>query len=81
MHDYGGLDAASLEVAADFAIDGVAAGQNLASKFRPVGTGTWEFKLAEPIRIQRGVIKVSVKDRQGNTTRINRTFFAGQQRD
>src|SRR5262249_11367034 len=34
MHDYDtGLDMNSFEVTADFALDGVAAGQNLASKF------------------------------------------------
>jgi hypothetical protein len=78
MYDYGGLDERSLEVIANFAIDGVAAGQNLASKFKSTATGVWELSLSEPIRVSRGVIKVSVKDRQGNVTRIERTFSAGQ---
>ena len=35
MHDYDtGLDAESFAVVADFAVDGVAGGQNLAAKFK-----------------------------------------------
>ena len=35
MHDYGtGLDLSSFEVVADFAVDGVPAGENLAAKFK-----------------------------------------------
>ena len=74
MYDYRGLDASSLEVIADFAINGVAAGENLASKFQSTGDGIWELKLTEPLQMARGVLKVSVKDRQGNMTRIERTF-------
>jgi hypothetical protein len=77
MYDYGGLDEKSLEVVADFAIHGVAAGQNLASKFQPVGQGILELKLTEPLATKRAVLKVSVKDRQGNVTRIERTFSTG----
>jgi hypothetical protein len=37
MHDYySGLDLKSFRVTADFALDGVAAGQDLAGQFRPV---------------------------------------------
>ena len=36
MHDYyTGLDMDSFRVTADFAVDGAAAGENLAAKFRP----------------------------------------------
>jgi hypothetical protein len=77
MYDYGsGLDMANFEVTADFALDGVPAGQNLSSKFKSVSTGVFELKLSAPIRIERGKLVVSVKDRQGNTTRIERTFSA-----
>jgi len=76
MHDhYSGLDADSFTVTADFPVDGVPAGQNLATKFRPASQGVWELKLTAPItELPRGGLTVSVKDRQGNTTRIERTF-------
>jgi hypothetical protein len=76
-HDYGGLDADSLEVVADFAADGVAAGENLAAKFDRLDPWVWELKLKTPLRVERGKLTVSVKDRQGNLTRIERTFSAG----
>jgi hypothetical protein len=77
MHDSGsGLDLASFEVVADFAVNGVPAGQNLAPKFQAAGTGIHELKLSEPLTVKRGKLTVSVKDRQGNVTRIERTFSA-----
>jgi hypothetical protein len=76
MHDYyTGLDMDSFQVVADFALDGIAAGKNLATKFRPVSQGVWELKLSRPIiDLPKGKVMVSVKDRQGNVTRIERTF-------
>jgi hypothetical protein len=76
MHDYGsGLDKDSFRVVADFEVDGVAAGENLAAKFQSKSAGVWELKLDRPItRLERGRMEVSVKDRQGNLTRIERTF-------
>jgi hypothetical protein len=78
MHDYGsGLDMSSFEVIADFALDGVAAGQNLAAKFQAITPGVWEMTLSRPLtELSRGTLTVSVKDRQGNTTRIERTLSA-----
>ncbi|HWG47670.1 MAG TPA: hypothetical protein VN688_33205 [Gemmataceae bacterium] len=62
-------------VVAGFPIDGMAAAENLASKFRSVTDGVWELKLAAPIRqLPRGKLIVSVKDRQGNISRLERTF-------
>jgi hypothetical protein len=80
MHDYdSGLDAASLEVRADFALDGIPSGENLAAKFKAKGGGVWELKLATPIEtLPKGKLSVAVKDRQGNTTRIERTFSVGK---
>ena len=51
MHDYDtGLDVDSFQVVADFAVDGVAAGENLATKFKAeVATACWELKLAKPL--------------------------------
>ncbi|MFO0864909.1 MAG: hypothetical protein U0744_09695 [Gemmataceae bacterium] len=73
MHDTEtGLDMASFDVVADFAIDGIAAGQNLASKFQAKSSGVWEYRLTTPIAEPRGMISVSIKDRQGNITRVER---------
>jgi hypothetical protein len=76
MHDYGtGLDAESFQVVADFPIGGVEKGTNLASKFKATSPGVWELKLAEPITdLPKGTLTVSVKDRQGNISRVERTF-------
>jgi hypothetical protein len=76
MHDYDtGLDPDSFHVTADFALDGTAAGQDLASRFKPKGDGIWEWKLTRPVTgLPKGKLTVSVKDRQGNVTRIERTF-------
>jgi hypothetical protein len=78
MHDYGsGLDPASLSVVADFAADGVPAGQNPAARFNATAPGVLEWKPATPLSIKKGKLTVSVKDRQGNLTRIERTFSSG----
>ncbi len=76
MHDYyTGLDLASFQVVADFPIDGVAAGENLAARFREKNQGVWEMVLKKPItELKKGKLTVLVKDRQGNTSRIDRTF-------
>jgi len=50
MWDYDtGLNLDSFEVKADFALDGVAAGDILASKFKPTTRGVWEWKLDKPV--------------------------------
>ncbi len=79
MSDYGaGLDETSFTVTADFALDGSKPGENLAAKFRPVADGVWEWKLARPVtRLEEGTFRVSVKDRQGNTSTIARRFSVG----
>ena len=76
MHDYySGLDLSSFEVKADFPVDGVPAGENLASKFKPLSMGVWELKLEKPLAdISKGKLIVSVKDKQGNMSKIERTF-------
>jgi hypothetical protein len=80
MHDcYSGLDLKSFRVVADLAIDATAAGENLADRFLPLSRGVWELKLARPVtHLARGKIDVLVKDRQGNVTRIERTFSVGK---
>jgi hypothetical protein len=79
MHDYdSGLDAKSFKVSADFAVDGVPAGEDLAPRFRARSEGVWELRLARPIeRLARGTLVVSVRDREGNVTRVERTFSVG----
>jgi len=79
MHDYGtGIDAKSFTVSADFTIDGIPAGQNLAAKFRPATQGVWEYRLQQPIaKLERGKLTVAVADGQGNVTRVERRFEVG----
>ena len=56
-------------------IDGVAAGQNLASRFKKKSQGTWELRLAKPLgELSKGKLTVSVKNRQENVSRIERSF-------
>jgi hypothetical protein len=76
MHDYNsGLDLASFRVVADFPLDGVPAGDNLASRFRALDGNRWELRLKQPLAdLPRGRVTVSVQDRQGNVSRIERTF-------
>ncbi len=77
LHDTGtGLDTASLSVVADVAVNGVAAGENLAKQFKLASPGVWELKLTKPVAsLPKGTLTVSVKDKQGNVTLADRTFF------
>lgn len=76
MHDYySGLDLQTFAVSADFAVDGAPAGANLAPKFRETTQGVWELRLAVPIgNLAHGKLTVTVRDRQGNEARVERTF-------
>jgi hypothetical protein len=76
MHDYySGVDLDSFSVVADFPLDGLPAGKNLAKKFRALPDSRWELTLARPITdLAKGKLTVCVKDRQGNASRIERTF-------
>jgi hypothetical protein len=75
-HDYyTGLDRATFEVTADFQIDDIPAGENLVSRFREKSQGVWELRLKEPItRLATGNLFVSIRDREGNVTRLERTI-------
>jgi hypothetical protein len=76
---YSGLDDKSLSIVADFAIDGIPAGRELASHFAPASDGVWQWKLAAPVpAMPKGMLRVSVKDKAGNVTRIERTFSIPQ---
>jgi len=72
---YSGLDMDTLHVTADFTVNRTPAGEDLGSQFQPIGAGVFELKLNQPVTSPgERSISVSIKDRQGNTTRIDRTF-------
>lgn len=79
MHDYySGLDERSISVTADFAVDDVPAGKNLAERMKPLSQGVWEVEFATPIeKLDRGTITVLARDRRGNQTKLARTFSVG----
>jgi hypothetical protein len=79
VHDYdSGLDLDSFEVRADFGVNGLSAGENLASKFQKKSQGVWELKLSSPLsQLPSGTLKVAIRDRQGNWSRIERRFQVG----
>lgn len=79
MYDYGGLAPDSLRVVADFPVAGMKAGEDLAAKFRQAAPGVWELTLPTPLTVAAGKLVVSVRDQQGNITRIERTFRAGRE--
>src|SRR5262249_7611934 len=61
---YTGLDMASFSVTADFAVEGIKPGENLAAKFQALPGNRWELRLKEPITaLEKGNLTVSVKDR------------------
>src|SRR5262249_17949670 len=76
MHDYGtGLDMTTFHVSADFEVNGVTAGKDLAGRFRDKGAGVWELVLDRPITaLESGNLTLSVMDRQGNLSRVERRF-------
>ncbi len=72
---YSGLDEQSLSVMASFPLEGRPAGEELASLFRPAGDHIWSLELdAPPEAIEDGLLVVSVRDRQGNRTTVERSF-------
>jgi hypothetical protein len=79
MHDYySGLNLPTFKVVADFAINEVPAGGNLASYFKKTSEGVWELLLTKPLAsLPQGKLLVEIKDHQGNTTRIERVFSVG----
>ena len=80
-HDYNtGLDLDSFQVVADFSVGGLDSGTDLASRFKATTPGVWELRLAKPITaLAKGMLTVSIKDRQGNVSRVERTFWVGKQ--
>jgi hypothetical protein len=77
---YTGLDLDSLAVTADFAVDDTAPGTNLASRFKRVAPGVWEYPLQKAVEsLASARLDVSVKDRQGNITLVERSFTIGKE--
>ena len=75
VHDYyTGLDMDTFKVTADFPINGIAAGENLAPKFQNLTQGVYELKLSTPITNLKGQLRVSIKDEEGNISEILRDF-------
>ena len=81
MHDfYTDIDADSFEVTASIAIGGAKAGTNLSDKFAAKTNGVYEWKPSQPIKtLPEAKLVVTVKDREGNETRIERIFSVGRQ--
>jgi hypothetical protein len=76
---YSGLDPASFQVTADFTVNGIEAGQNFASRFQPKSPGVFELTLDPPLTsLPKGRLTIAVKDRQGNITRLDRTFSVAE---
>ncbi len=71
---YSGVDAETLSVVADFAVNGTPAGDNLAKHFKRTGEGILELKLSQPPTTGEHSVEISVKDMQGNVTRVSRVF-------
>src|SRR5262249_51054291 len=80
MHDYGsGVESGNFQVTASVELDGVPAGADLAPKFRKKSQGVWEWRLAKPVTdLPQARLTVTVADRQGNVTRVERTFSVGR---
>jgi hypothetical protein len=70
-----GIAPGSLSIRADFTIAGRAAGAELADLAQLVDDGIWQIALAPPLQDQpERHLTVSVRDRQGNVTRVVRAF-------
>jgi Hydrazine synthase alpha subunit middle domain len=80
MHDYGsGLDMKTFSVKANFSVNGVPAGGELARKFTLKSQGVWELRLDKPLtKLAHGKVILTVADRQGNIARTERLFSVGE---
>ena len=70
-----GIDVASLSVSADFVVNGRAAGAELVDLVQSSGDSIWTLTLSPPLSEGwNRHVRVSVRDNQGNITRVNRAF-------
>ena len=66
---------ATFKVTADFEVNGMKAGVNLAPRFKSIAENIWELRLTNPpASLPHAKLHVEVRDRQGNTSRIERAF-------
>jgi hypothetical protein len=76
---HSGVNLASLSVTADLALEGRAAGAELADLMQPEGDGIYTIVLSAPIPPVSGAhLHVRVEDHQGNVTRVSRKFSVGE---
>ncbi|MEZ6139442.1 MAG: hypothetical protein R3B84_02620 [Zavarzinella sp.] len=82
MFDYGtGIEPGSLAITADFAIDDIPPGTNFAKQLTGKTPDIMRYELKKPIAdLPSGTISVSVQDKQGNITRVARTYRLGNVR-
>jgi hypothetical protein len=72
---YSGLDRQSLSVKANFPVNGERAGAELASLFTETGDHIWTMQIHPALTsLPSGEITISIKDKQGNLTRLVRSF-------
>jgi hypothetical protein len=77
---YSGLDVSSLSVKANFDLSGKRVGTELAPLFAQTGDHIWTLPVNPAIaNLRRGELTVSVKDKQGNITKIVRSFSVQEQ--
>jgi hypothetical protein len=75
---YSGINAASLSVIANFAVNGQPAGAELRSLFTQTDPSVWALALSPPIAsLSNAHLVVHVKDNAGNDSTIDRWFSVG----
>ena len=73
-----GVDLATLSVKADFEVNGLAPGAELASIAQAVGDSIWSIALSPSVSdAWNRHLHIEVRDVQGNVTRVNRAFSVG----
>jgi hypothetical protein len=79
---YTGLDLATFQVTATIPVNGVAPGGNLADRFLPIDEGVWSLALDPPLeQAADAELTVSIRDRAGNESRIERRFSVAPRED
>lgn len=77
---YSGLDLDSLSLKANFEVNGKSPGDELAPLLQQSQDHIWTLVFTEPVtHLANGEIFVSIKDRQGNVSSINRAFHLNEQ--
>ena len=74
---YSGINAASLSVTANFAVNGKPAGTELGPGFAQADASIWQLNITPINSLSNGHIVVSVKDNSGNITTVDRWFSIG----